>query len=158
MAQSLIQLPKDADFKIGKYRIGIKDHEIVNVTGLFGAVIGIIKDMPSHREILRQFEKYGISFEAAIERQIHEMEHNADILSDAIWRHSLFEEMEYKFGERRWDVCLKFSKSRAGRNIAELFIEKIRSCENWEELYDELKLTSVFQMEIRRMVIKGMKQ
>ena len=65
--QSLIQLPKTADIIIGMCHITIRNHKVTGDFGLFSDIMNIIVDPDSREYILVEFEKHGISFEAAIE-------------------------------------------------------------------------------------------
>ena len=150
MTQSLTQLPKDATFRIAGWTIIIRNHEVMYIHGLIGEMMNIIHVGESDRDTLYQFEKHGISFEMAIEYCAKELEENSDVLK--------------LFISRYYDMCdsisldVGFSKSDAGRIIAGQFVEKIRSCDNWEELYNELHLTSMFQKEMKNKIKREMEQ
>ena len=142
MPQSLTQLPKTADVDIAGCDIYIRDHKVVTADGLFGAITWIVSDGDSNRETLYQFEKYGINFESAIECCAHELECDVRVLIYAIMQYapSLLED--------RRELLADFLESRAGRAIADMYAEKIRSCSNWGELYDEMDHKSKFQKDV----------
>ena len=149
MAQSLIQLPKDADFRIGVWHIKITDHMIVNQGDLFDCIVDIIMDPRSDRQMLYQFEGHGISWEMAIEECVRELEEDTDVFAHSLNR--------YNNTWVDWAHSIAFSESVAGRKIAGLLVEKIRSCDNWDNLYDEMQLTSKFQKEIKNRMQEEMK-
>ena len=136
MPQSLTQLPEEADIRIARKNVTIQNHKVLERGGLTGRIRLIIEDENSDIQSLYQFEKHGVSYEAAIEYCAQEFEEDAVILANFIVRN---------LNERR---ALSFSESVAGRKIAEQFIEKIRSCDNWGELYEELHRSSRFHQEI----------
>ena len=154
MGQSLIQMPKSAYFDIEGYTITIRDHKVENFGGLLGKIAGIIGDeVFSHRLILEEFEKHGVSYEAVIEWCAYELEHDTNILESIIRdQYGYHEDAEHDY-IRHKNIRI-FSKSEKGRNMANQFIEKIRSCENWGELYDELHPRSKFQREMGCRAIK----
>ena len=159
MPQSLIQLPKTAEFVIRGWNVTIENHKIVNdEMGLFSTIIGVVDTSGSNKQTLYQLEKLGISFESAIECCASELELDVNILSEIIWYHigmqkpaSILENEEGK------DLFLYFSKSVTGRIIADQYIEKIRSCNNWEELYEELNLKSKFRKDMTKKIRTGLK-
>ena len=148
MPQSLTQLPKDAYFRILGWEIKIRNHKIWGYfdSGFFGVMMHIIRDADSNKQTLYQYEKHGISFEMVIECCAQEFEEDAVILANIITR---------ELHERR---SFSFSESAAGRKIAEQFIEKIRSCDDWGELYDEMYETSKFRKDIKNRIREGLEQ
>ena len=156
MPQSLIRMPKTADMEIAGWSIHIDDHEVVGVDGLFGNIMYIIIHKYSSWKTMADFENHGISFEAAVEECVRELENKADILKQIIFWFYKVHQITGIYVETI--DLLRFSESVAGRKIAEQFIEKIRSCENWQELYDEMHLTSKFQKEMKNRIKKEMKQ
>ena len=96
-----------------------------------------------------QFEKHGINFEAAIECCCGELEENEQILACAIyWSYDELEKIKMHPLDDMPDAILVFSRSAAGRKIAAQLIEKIRSCDNWEELYDVFHYTNKFYNDV----------
>ena len=153
MPQSLIQLPETADFKIIRYHVKMKNH-VFPGDGLMGRIIAIIGSEISNRDTLYQFEKHGISFEAAIECCAAELEQRAWILENIIfWIYCIQKRPTNKYVTR---VLPDYVKSVEGRKIAAQLIEKIRSCSDWGELYDELKITSKFNINIKQNITDGM--
>ena len=156
MGQSLTRLPKTADFEIRGVVIQIRDHKCNSYWGLWGKIIDFIEYSETDKEHLRQFEKHGISFETVIEECVHEMEHDADILANFInlYYSARFIKSEMERRKRTY----AFSKSDAGRRIAGQVIERIRSCDNWDELYDEFKRTGKFRTEMGHIIESELKQ
>ena len=156
MPQSLIQLPKDADFRILEHRIIIRDYRIQSGNGLFDMILYIVDGFSSDRQTLHQLEEHGISWEMAIEWCAWELEDQEQLVGDLIcWSYNIDEIL------REEDLFKKitvFSRSDAGRALAYQFIEKIRSCDNWGELYDELQLSSKFQKDMKSRMIMGLRQ
>ena len=159
MPQSLTQLPKTADIVIGECKTIIRNHMPHKNHNLTVKITDIIRWSPYNRELLAEFEKYGVSFEAAIEYCVHELE---DDLWDTVgrliyWNYNL--KKIYGIGiDKEWNIILSFSKSAAGRKIAEMYIEKFRNCNSWEELYIELHMTSKFQQDMKSRVIREIEQ
>ena len=157
MPQSLIQLPKTANFRILGWSIIIEDHTITNNYGLLGKITRIIVELPVDRQALYQFEKHGISWEAAIEYCTRELEDNPRILATVIRYYGIDKGVRSDTMDD-WNNRVSFSESAAGRKIAEQFVEKIRSCGNWGELYDELQLTTKFSKYMKERIIKEIKK
>ena len=143
--------------KIGGWSIHIDDHEVVGVDGLFGNIMYIIIYKYSSWKTMADFENHGISFEAAVEECVRELE-NKYIL--AIISNYLcdFREIVSDAKKNLKDMRINFSRSKTAQDIADQFVEKIRSCENWQELYAELHPTSKFNKEMRRRAIMEIKQ
>ena len=159
MPQSLIQLPKEAEFKIGDYRIRILDHRVLNGGSLVPEIIDIINDPGLQRDTLYQFEKHGISFEMVIEYCVRELECRGESLAMFMYlRHgpALPFTRNVKGNDRI--AALEFSASVAGGIIMEEITEKIRSCDNWGDLYDELHHTSQFHKYIDSRIIRELKE
>ena len=149
MKQSLVGLPKEADFRICGWHIVIRDHIIENSIGLFGMIKGISQDSNSDRQTLLEFEKHKISYEAAIEELTRELEDDVRILADIIHAYNRDDVKSHcNIVRNTWNRLVKFSTTLAGRNIADQFVDKIRRCHNWEELYDEMQGTSRFNRYI----------
>ena len=141
MPQSLIQLPKTADFKMGNRNVKIQKHQVLNEEGLFVILRSAIRTAPYNRQLLHKFEDHRISFEAAIEYCIRELEEKPGVLADVIYWYyfDLWNGRDVRENELE-----DYSKSITGRKIADEFIEKIRNCSSWEELYDEMRRESEF--------------
>ena len=158
MPQSLTRLPKTADFKIGGIFITIKNHKVTNDLDLLSKIMHIIWQSDSDRETLYQFENNGISYEAAIECCVLNLEKDARVLGDLIY-HDYYTKRVYKNGtDSNWNDILKFSESAAGRIIADQLVEKIKSCDDWGELYDEMLYTSKFTKDITNRIRVEVKQ
>ena len=137
MAQSLTQLPKDAEIGIDGVFIYIKNHEITHPGGLFEWLDRIVNSK-NWNEAVVQMEKHGISFEAAVERCVTEIEHGPGVIRNIIGGYnSLIRE--------EWYSNAKFSKSDMGNTVSELLISKIRQCEGWDEYQDVMQKTSGFK-------------
>ena len=147
MPQSLTQLPKNALFKIGTCSVIIREHAVRNSHGLFDIVDQIITDAESDRNTLYSFEENKISYEAAIEWCVNEIEENVSMLADVLCRRYDKNQNINPYDIRRHRFFV-FSKSKAGKKIATQLMEKIRSCDNWGELYEEMQPTSQFQKDI----------
>ena len=159
MGQSLIQMPKEAKFEIAGWPIRIRRYMATNVDGLSGRIWHIIQDGDSDRQSLYQFEKRGVSFEAAIECCVSEMEHDGNMLTNIIWHGNILKSVFHPSQMLNTrSKCKDFSESMAGRKIAEQFIEKIRSCDNWGELYDEMQMTSKFNQDMKNRIIYELEQ
>ena len=156
MPQSLIQLPKTADFKIGGWYIKITDHKIESINNLFDCIVGIIIDPRFDRQILYQFEEHGISFETVIEECARELEEDPEVFAWSRYR----DRNSWFLGCKHTDRAhlLAFSESVAGRKIVELVVEKIRSCDNWDDLYDEMQLTTKFNENMGKRINKELKE
>ena len=158
MTQSLTRLPETAHIIIGERHIKIRNHKVESAEGLTGRIVSMMKNPHNNRETLYQFEKHGISFEMVIEYCANELEHDVDVFAWVI-RH-------YKGalcnvdspGGINWSKILNFSKSDTGTAIVGLLIDKIRNCNNWEELYDELHPESRFGRDVKNKIIGRMKQ
>ena len=150
MPPNMLQLPKEADFLICGWQIYIQNHRAVKGYNLFPRIMGIIRSVNSDRQTLTEFEKHGISYEAAIECCAEELEENPGVLVWFIsWMYVIRNSKEPTVG---------FSKSKRGRFIADQLVEKIRNCDGWVELYDELHHSSRFQKEMKKRIIKELKE
>ena len=161
MPQSLTQLPKTANIKIGRTHTTIFNHRVVRSMfsgGLFISIMYITDDSDLSNQELHLFEKRGISFEMAIEECARELEHDVGVLEDIIWYKNIPKFMRTTGMTVTRSKCEDFSKSAPGRKIAEMYIEKIRSCENWSELYDAICFENQFQKDMRKTMISEMGQ
>ena len=159
MPQSLIRLPKTAEFEIAGFSITIVDHNVAHNNALLSRIMQIVNDSISNRNTLYQFEKYGVSFEMVIEYCVWEIENDIDVLADLIWfRDAISKFIHTTRGVIQWSECKDFSKSVAGRWISEQYTEKIRSCNNWEELYNMMRWNCKFQMDMEERIIKEIKE
>ena len=159
MPQSLIQLPKIADFEIGMCPVIIRSNKVIQIGGLMGNILYIIQNAESDRNILYQFEEHGISFETAIEECARELEYDIETLGNFIyWNMNYIQVSAGMTTNKDLDIIYKFAESEAGKKIAAQFIEKIRGCNNWEEIYDELHQKSSFQKEMKNRIQTEIKQ
>ena len=158
MPQSLVQMPEIADVKMTCWYIKIRNHKVVHANGLIGKIIFNAGLTNSDRRTFYKFEKHGISFECAVEYCAREIEKDVTILTNIIWWVYEIKRIRYPSAKNNWLEVNKFSESGMGRNIAEQFIEKIRSCENWGELYDEMHPDSEFHKEMKNKIIGEIKQ
>ena len=158
MTQSLIKLPQTADIEIDgwhtTYTLKIRDYKVADGDSLFNSIMCIVNNMDpdtmnQNRLILSEFEKHGISFEAAIEYCAKELGENPDILRYLI---------VWEYFKPDLKHIVRFAESDAGRIIAEQFVEKIRSCDDWGQLYDEMQRTSKFQQDIKSRIHKELEQ
>ena len=149
MAQSLVGLPKKTRFEINGILIEIKNHKVTEIMGLVGKIKWIANTKESDRDTLTEFEKYRISFETAIECCVQELENNPIILGSTIWWYDIKTNLK---------AIIDFSATGNYETYAELYIEKLRDCQNWGELYDELNNKSRFARYMKRLFSKGLKQ
>ena len=159
MPQSLTQLPKTVKCEIGRLIVIINDHAVSGDKGFLNIIMVIISDSTSHRDILADFEKYGISFEMVIEACVRDLEDHTMPLAHLIyWHYSSKNTMKVLKDKKRYRMILAFSESAAGKVVAEQIIEKIRSCDDWQELRDELHLQSEFQKGMRKKLKKKIRE
>ena len=157
MPQSLTQLPEKTEFRVGGHRIIIRDNRVVNWKGLFDAILWCVMSSRTHRDTLYQFDKHGISCEMAIECCAEELDGgNTEKFANLIGTHYEIKRISGQSPFSRSDEFFNISKSGAGRIIVDQLIEKIRNCDDWGELYDELHLSSRFQKEIKKKIEKEM--
>ena len=156
MPQSLIRMPKMADFKIAETRFAIRDHEVM-FGGLWIKTMHIVTGPFSYRQMLSEFENHGISYEMIIEECIRELEKDPEVFASAIHWHYNIDTSKYDT-QGSMEATHNFSKSDAGRKMADQHMEKIRSCNNWEDLYDVMQQTSGFSMDMQKRIIKEIKQ
>ena len=156
MEQSIVQLPFMAFVKFRVSYVRIRNHKVINHNGLFGAIRTIILREKADRQILTKFEKHGINFEAVIEYCANELEDDSRILADMIrWGYGI--RGQIKDGVYMKE-CNDFSKSPTGRPIADMFVDNIRDCRDWQELYDELHPQSTFSKHMTKKIHKEMTQ
>ena len=143
MPQSLVYLPKAAEITGDGWGIRIKDHRVVDHTSLFLWMCRIIQD--NHGvDVVSEFEKHGITYEIFTEYVVSELEVNINVFERLIWFHiNIFENI---------DTCSEFAASREGSKIIDEFVEKIRSCDNWTEFIEAMKLRGSFIKEITEKV------
>ena len=91
-----------------------------------------------------ELEKAGVSYEAAIEYCIGELEDNTEILERVMWWHY---NIQLGIIERR-----RFSKSVAGRKIADYIIQDMRRCNNWKDLTETMKKSDSYR-HIRNQIM-----
>ena len=157
MPQSLTRLPKEAEIGIGNWSVTIQDHKVVGDDGLTLKMIWIVNSPFAYRKTLSEFENWGVSFEAAVEWCAHELENNVKLVLNII-RRMMFLEAKTNLDKCNVDdVILEFSKSGITGRIATLYVDKIRSCENWEELYDTLQQSSKFTKEMNDRIKEEVK-
>ena len=149
MPQSLIQLPKEAGFYIVGWDMRIRNHKVTGTYGLFEKIVTIVYDSESNRESLEEFEKHKVSYEAVIEQCAAEIENDPTVLESAFFHNENNDD---------WDDIFNFLKSLRGRKIAAQYIERIRQCGGWGELYEELHPTSKFRNDMKNRIQKEAKQ
>ena len=157
MPQSLTQLPKTTEFKIWGRWIVIDDHEVINHDGLFVTMMHVINDEGSDKQTLYQFEKEGINFESAIERCAYELEYDPQLIALFIWDY-VHPEIRKFDANVTWSEMGIFSESVACRKIVEQLIDKIRSCNDWQDFYDEMQETTKFHKDVKKRMIKELKE
>ena len=131
MPQDMTRLPQTTYFRILGAGMTIRNHKIIHRNGgLITWMMDLINDPSSNRDILTEFEKHGISFEAAVEQCVRELEDCAEPLAHCFARYPPFKRIKILKGAARMYTFIEFQKSMSGRKIAESFVDKIRSCEN----------------------------
>ena len=159
MKQNLIQMPKMAEIQIGSWCGRIRNHEAVFHDSLFIMITNIIRDSSLNWQSLVKFEEHGIGFETAIEECVRELECRAEILARFMYLHYVnTPEFTKTMEGNEWNNTWNFSASETGKKIAWQFIEKIRSCGNWEELHGELNLKSKFYIDMKSRIIMEIQQ
>ena len=158
MPQNLIQLPKKADFRIAGWTITIRNHKVAESSGLIGCIMKVADDVKSNRDTLYQFEKHGINFETAIEECVMEIEYDTYALAWVIGRYHDFLTIEITDWPAYRRIRANVIKSSAGKAVVNQFIENIRSCDDWGELYDKLQLTTKFNKDAKKIIKKGIDQ
>ena len=160
MPQSLIGLPKEADIMFYDWiKVRIRDHQFEKGSDIFDATMYIVNERKSHRDILIEFEKYGISFETIIEECVCNLENDTDVLTQLICHHyEIKETLFYDDEIDCWDRSREFSESETGGKIVNQLVEMIRSCGNWGELYEHMHLANKFQKDLKSRVIGKMEQ
>ena len=155
--QSIVRLPEMVDFKIGRWPVIIWDHRITDSGGLLNVIKNLAGDMQADRETLSQFEDHGISYETAIECCIGELEEDPHILAEFIyWDYKIEKSKKSYYQGKISNELGFFVNSEMGRNIADHIIEKLRDCQNWGELYDEMHPDSKFNEDIIKQIREEM--
>ena len=159
MPQNLIRLPKIADIRFTGRDVTIRNHKVVERGGLTSRIMRITNDQGSNRQTLVEFEKHGINSEMAIEECVRELEEDVNTLAHAVFMYWDREDILKYYTGKKWDDGIfAFTKNKTGRIIADQYIEKIRSCDNWGDLYDELHHTSKFQKYMKKRIKEEMRQ
>ena len=112
----------------------------------------IVNNSKQEMQQLQQFEGHGISWEMAVECCVQELEDNPYVLTLLTYCYHDVRKIIKKEGSNSWLRILNFSKSVTGKKMAEMYIEKIRSCSNWDELYIEMHPASRFQKEMKNII------
>ena len=158
MAQSIVELPESAMINADWLYLEIKDHKPANGAKLFGIIMSVVDSASSDKNTLPKLEGYGISFEALIEQCCKELEDGHQVLADVIsWRYFNYK-TKTTDQNKNWDKIHNFTKTPEGKMVTEQFAEKIRDCENWEELFYEMRTDSKFSQDIKNIIFRGMKQ
>ena len=158
MPQSLTRMPKEAEITIAGGTIYIRDHLALLAGGLLGTTMDIITHPDSDRKSLEEFEKQGVSFEMAIEECVRELEEDTDVFAYLNMDH--YSDTEYDDGDSEfvWEFFSDNAKSDTARKLANQLAEKIRSCNNWEDLYDELHMSSQFQQDMKSKIFEELER
>ena len=97
------------------------------------------------------FEDHGISFEAAVETCISDIEEKDRIkLAEVIFWHYSIKEIS--------DMQKKLVKRGAMQQFGEDFIDKIRDCANWDELQTKLDQKSKFSEIMKSKIREEIRQ
>ena len=145
MPQSLTRLPEAVHIRIGIWEIEIVNYKIKKGKSFLGFMMDIIASY-NWKEFVDEMQKHGISYESVIETCAEEIEHNNGVFANIAAFH-------YKALKTHDDSKI-FSKSVAGRRIADEIIERMRQCENWQELYSIMIKESETSKDIRNKIVK----
>ena len=159
MVQSIARLPESAKGIFRYHHLEIKNHVVYTLYGLFFFTVLIIRN-EDKKKIVDWFKSNHVSFEAVIEQCIQELEddHPAARLNmieaHYPWSHS--NELGF-FNVEQWGgawgkIISQFSKTSAGRWIADQYVEKLRTCRNWNMFTDTLDMKGVFQQEMKQKI------
>ena len=149
----MTRLPNTADIEILGWSIEIRNHQVVNYDcRFFDVIMDLVSDVRSDRETLYQFEKHGISFEMVVEECVKELEEDTLALVSLIFGHYKLSKIVYADKGSTWLEKCAFSAGRTGRKIVDRIVEKIRDCNDWGELYDEMNPESRFHKEIIKKI------
>ena len=141
-------MPKQMSVQIQGWPVTIHNHRVTSKDGLFGRIAVIVRYPDSYRESLAEFEKYGINFEMVVEYCACELLDDPLILAGVTWHYNI-KTFKHTPSTILWNRITMFSKSIVGRHIADQFIDKIRNCDNWGELYDIMHPQNKFNRNIR---------
>ena len=170
-SQSLVRLPETVDLKINDTSLHIRDHRVASGYGLYVWVSDIIQYIDSQRcknseftyddwnTVVTNMEKQGLVYEAVIEWCVQELENKTDILEHIVYFHYNITRIQRKTPIAiSLEVLSDFLKNDRGRSIANQLIEKIRSCDDWQDFYDEMRLTSRFNMDLKNRIQREVDQ
>ena len=141
--QKIAGLPKNVVILIDASYLAIENYEVISTYGLFGWILEIIDNehwIEGHNTMLQQ----GFKFDAVMEQCIYELENHNRIFGNLIAKHILP-------GSDRV-ICWGFSDSEAGREATGWFLKKFRTCKNWDEFYNMLKMGSALRVELLRKI------
>ena len=159
MTQSIVQLPETAYIRYRGDYLKIENHRVLHLGGLFGMIDHIVNRLESDRDTLSELEQHNISFEAAIECCITELEDNPDILADFIfWGYKIESLRNRGVRNANRNEIIVFAGTPAGRDIVGDITDKIRDCNNWADLYDMIEPGSDFNKNIRQKIRAIIKQ
>ena len=144
--QNIVELPESAElFFCSTCIIIIENHEVKSSPGLFYWLNEAARGKLWNRAI-SEMKRTGISFEAMIETCASEFESRPQLLSILIWN--------YHIHTRDWDMITNFSTSDAGRGIEDMFVDEIRSCNDWDDFHDMVNPKNKFQKDINKHIRK----
>ena len=93
-----------------------------------------------------------------IEHCAGELEDTQSILECIFWWHlDLWKKQNGKRMNYSAGISLDFAANKVDRKFRDQYVDKIRSCDNWEELYDEFHHTSRFYRDMKSGIEKELK-
>ena len=155
MPQSLTQLPKEIDVDIDHmWHVPIKNHLIERPDYLLYTVTCVIDSPRTDKNTLFQFEAFGVNYESFTVACSDILKNDpVGSLCRVLFFHygmcNYLTDMPNGQSERRHDLIFRLLKSRLGKIYADILVEKIRSCDNWDDLYEEMHHTSKFHKYMR---------
>ena len=147
-------LPKTAEIKcIGTGYLEIKDHKVVNWRGgimeWLTNVLLFYGHSGQYDNAVTQMIQQGFKFEGVKEQCILDLQ-NEKKLEEILW--------QYVQDKGTQQKIQKLVKSETGKNIARDIIEMIKTCDNWDQFFVEMRKESAVQKKIRARIIRGIKQ
>ena len=154
MTQSMTRLPKSAEIQALGNTLVIKDHVITSEWNLIEWIFQVInyQDRDIWNNMVKDLDANKLSYEAAIECCAQEIEDDYDTFGNIIYCHYDIKKYTCRDAEEHLQAVLAGSHSQECIKISEQFMEKIRSCDNWGDLYDEMQSTSKFIENMKKQI------
>ena len=125
---------------------------------MFAIIMYMVRSQRSDKKSLYEFEKQGISFEMIIENCVRELENNTKLLAYHINTSPPIRKINNRSDKITLKRIIAFTAGEEGMKLAGRYIEMIRSCNNWEDLYDQMLPTSEFWKEMNDRIHAEFKQ